>query len=211
MANTASGRVRVLTVTVSDLRKRHADEAGKRLDAELTLGGLPVVRPAVLADEIPFIRELVRSAATNNEADAIVLTGGTGINPRDQTQEALEGIYEKRIAGFGEAFRRLAFDALGPRAMFFGASAGIYNQCPIFSLPGNAQAIVLAARQLLVPVLVSAVEMATGRETHTAGPTTVRPDRGSSGDVSSSLRPDTGSSRDVNVSVKPDAAPPSSK
>jgi molybdenum cofactor biosynthesis protein B len=161
--------VRVLTVTISDLRKRFADEAGKQLDAELTAAGLTIVRHAVLADEPGFIRELVRSAANGNEADAVVLTGGTGITPRDQTYEALDSLYEKRIEGFGEAFRRLAFEAMGPRAMYFRASAGIVNQCPVYSLPGNAQAVLLAVRQLVAPTLAGAVEMAMGRETHTAG------------------------------------------
>jgi molybdenum cofactor biosynthesis protein B len=162
--------VRVLTVTISDQRKRFADEAGKRLDQELTAAGLTVVRHVVLADEPSFIRELVRSVATDNEADAIVLTGGTGITPRDHTYEALEAIFEKRIEGFGEAFRRIASDAFGPRAMFFRATAGIFGQCPIFSLPGNAQAVVLGVRQLIAPTLVHAVAMAMGKETHTVGP-----------------------------------------
>ena len=100
-----------------------------------------------------------------------VLTGGTGITPRDHTYEALEAIFEKRIEGFGEAFRRIAFDVLGPRAMFFRATAGTFNQCPIFSLPGNAQAVTIGVRQLIGPTLVHAVEMAMGRETHTIGPT----------------------------------------
>jgi molybdenum cofactor biosynthesis protein B len=188
MTNAARGTVRVLTVTVSDLRKRFADDAGKRLDAELTAAGLHVVRHAVLADEPSFIRELVRSAATGNEADAIVLTGGTGITPRDQTFEALEALYEKRIEGFGEAFRRIAFDAMGPRAMYFRASAGVINQCPVFSLPGNAQAVVLAVRHLVGPTLVGAVEMAMGRETHTVGSSAPRPDGGSSPDVTASAK-----------------------
>jgi len=162
--------VRVLTVTISDQRKRFADEAGKRLDQELTTAGFTVVRHVVLADEPGFIRELVRSTATDNEADAIVLTGGTGITPRDQTYEALEELYEKHIEGFGEAFRRITFDSLGPRAMFWRASAGTFNKCPIFSLPGNVQAVVLGVRQLLAPTLVHAVAMAMGRETHTIGP-----------------------------------------
>jgi molybdenum cofactor biosynthesis protein B len=194
MADVARGRVRVLTVTISDLRKRFADEAGKRLDAELTAAGLMVVRHAVVADEPGFIRELVRSVATNNEADAIVLTGGTGITPRDQTFEALDALYEKRIEGFGEAFRRLAFDAMGPRAMYFRASAGIVDQCPVFSLPGNAQAVQLAVRQLVGPTLAGAVEMAMGRETHTIGPAGARPDASSSPDVSASSKQDVPSS-----------------
>jgi molybdenum cofactor biosynthesis protein B len=188
MANAARGTVRVLTVTISDLRKRFADDAGKTLDAELTAAGLTVVRHAVLADEPGFIRELVRSVATGNEADAIVLTGGTGITPRDQTYEALDDLYEKRIEGFGEAFRRLAFDAMGPRAMYFRASAGTISQCPVFSLPGNAQAVVLAVRHLVGPTLAGAVEMAMGRETHTVGSMAPRPDGGSSPDVTGSSK-----------------------
>jgi molybdenum cofactor biosynthesis protein B len=184
MADVVASQVRVLTVTISDLRKRHADETGKRLAQELALAGFTVVRHAVLADEPGYIRELVRSTATQNEADAIILSGGTGITPRDQTFEALDELFEKRILGFGEAFRRLAFDALGPRAMYFRASAGVYNQCPVYSLPGNAQAVVLAVRQLIAPTLAHAVEMAMGRETHTVGPASARADRGSSRDVS---------------------------
>lgn len=186
--------MRVLTVTVSDLRKRHADETGKRLDAELTAAGLTIVRHATVADEPTFIRELVRSTATNNEADAIVLSGGTGITPRDQTFEALEAIYEKRIEGFGEAFRRLAFEALGPRAMYFRASAGIFNECPIFSLPGNVPAVVLAVQKLVGPTLVSAVDMAMGRETHTLGAPASRP-TASSPDVSAAAKGDGPTSR----------------
>jgi molybdenum cofactor biosynthesis protein B len=190
MAEADRGTVRVITVTISDLRKRFADEAGKRLDAELGAVGINVVRHAVVADDPGFIRELVRSIATNNEADAVVLTGGTGINPRDQTFEALDGLYEKKIEGFGEAFRRLAFDAMGPRAMFFRASAGVFNQCPIYSLPGNAQAVVLGVRQLIGPTLVHSVEMALGRETHTLGPASIRPDAGSSRDLSAAPKPE---------------------
>ncbi len=177
MAQTGSEKVRVLTVTVSDHRKRHADETGKRLDAELVMAGFNVVRHVVLADDPALIREVVSCASTDNEADAVVLSGGTGITPRDQTFEALDKLYEKRIEGFGEVFRRLAFEAMGPRAIFFRASAGVYNQCPIFSLPGNAQAVVLGLQQLVIPTLVHAVEMATGRETHTAGALSGRQNR----------------------------------
>jgi len=188
----------VLTVTISDLRKRHHDEAGKRLDAELALAGLSVVRHVTVADEPKFIADLVQRMATNNEADAIVLTGGTGINPRDQTFEALDKLYEKRIDGFGEAFRRLAFESMGPRAMFYRASAGVFEQCVIFSLPGNVESVVLGVRQLIAPTLVASVEMAAGRETHTTGSASARGDRPSTRDLSSA----TGSVRDVNASAK---------
>jgi molybdenum cofactor biosynthesis protein B len=192
MVETGGGKVRVLTVTVSDHRKRHADETGKRLDAELAMAGFNVVRHLVLVDDPVLIRAAVSSAATDNEADAIVLSGGTGITPRDQTFEALDGLYEKKIDGFGEAFRRLAFDAMGPNAMFFRASAGVFNQCPIFSLPGNAQAVAIGLQQLVIPMLGHAVELAMGRQTHTAGQPSTRPSRAAAPEVSVSVKPEEG-------------------
>jgi len=177
MADSPGAAPRVLTVTVSDQRKRVADEVGRRIDAELTAAGLTLVRHMVVADEPEHIVDLVRGTATGNQADAIVLVGGTGINPRDQTFEALHRLYEKRIDGFGEAFRRLAFDAMGPRAIYYRASAGVFDQVPIYSLPGSAQAALLGLRQLVIPTLAGAVDMATGRETLTSA--AVPGDRGS--------------------------------
>jgi len=137
----------------------------------------------VLADEPKVVCNLVNCIATDDEADALVLSGGTGITPRDETFEALGRLYEKSIGGFGEAFRRIATDAMGPQAMFFRASAGVFNRCPIFSLPGNAEAALLGLRRLIVPTLGHAVEMAMGRETHTAGAGARRAERALASDV----------------------------
>jgi molybdenum cofactor biosynthesis protein B len=159
--------VRVLTVTVSDSRKRESDESGKALDRELTEAGFKVLRHVIVKDEPEFIRDLVRLTANGNEADAIILTGGTGITPRDNTYEALEGVFEKRIEGFGEAFRRISFDEIGPHSILSRATAGVYNECVVFSLPGSTRAVVLGVRKIIVPVLQHAVDLACGRSTHT--------------------------------------------
>jgi molybdenum cofactor biosynthesis protein B len=159
--------LRVLTVTVSDTRKRENDDAGKALDRELTSGGFQVVRHVIVRDEPDFIRDLVRMTATANEAEAIVLAGGTGITSRDNTFEALEGIFDKRIDGFGEAFRRISFDEIGPHAILSRATAGVVNECLVFSLPGSTKAVILGATRLIVPVLRHAVDLAAGRTTHT--------------------------------------------
>jgi molybdenum cofactor biosynthesis protein B len=166
---TKRGAIRIVTVTVSDSRKRVADEAGKAIDDELRGAGFKVVRHVILRDEPEFIREFVRRVSNENEAEAIVLSGGTGINPRDQTFEALESIFEKRIDGFGEAFRRLSFDQIGPHAILSRATAGVFNECVIFSLPGSKSGALLGVQQLIIPTLQHAVDLAVGRETHTAG------------------------------------------
>jgi molybdopterin adenylyltransferase len=159
--------IRVLTVTVSDSRKRETDDSGKALDRELTAAGFKVIRHVIVKDEPEFIRDLVRLTATANEADAIVLTGGTGITPRDNTFEALESVFDKKIDGFGEAFRRISFDEIGPHSILSRATAGVFNECVVFSLPGSTKAVLLGVRRLIVPVLRHAVDLANGRSTHT--------------------------------------------
>jgi molybdenum cofactor biosynthesis protein B len=169
MADSKRSALRVITVTVSDKRKRVADEAGKAVDKELSAAGFRVVRHAVLKDETDFIRTFVMNVADGNEAEAVIIVGGTGINPRDQTFEALEGIFEKRIDGFGEAFRRMSFDQVGPLAILSRATAGVVNRCIVYSLPGSTRGSALGVKELVIPTLEHAVDLATGRETHTTG------------------------------------------
>ena len=53
--------------------------------------------------------------------------------------------------------------------MFLRASAGVSNQCLIFSLPGDPQTALLGVQQLIVPTLGHAVDSALGRKTYTTG------------------------------------------
>jgi molybdenum cofactor biosynthesis protein B len=159
--------VRVLTVTMSDTRKRSNDESGRALVEELLRGdAIKHTRHVILKEEPRFLQELVRSVSTDNAADAIVITGGTGITPRDQTYEALHEIFDKDIVGFGETFRRMSFDQIGPHSILSRATAGVVNECLVFALPGSTRAVRLGVRELILPVLHHAVDLATGRSTH---------------------------------------------
>ena len=158
--------VRIFTVTISDTRTRDTDESGRVLGELLRESGLNVVRHAIIKDEPKFIQDLVRNLSDENTADAIILTGGTGISKRDNTHEALEEIFEKRIDGFGEAFRRLSWDEIGPRAILSRATAGTVGTCLVFSLPGSEKAVRLGARALVAPVLAHAVDLVNGRTKH---------------------------------------------
>jgi molybdenum cofactor biosynthesis protein B len=166
--------VRVLTVTMSDTRKRDTDESGRVLVEELVAGGMTHVRHVILREEPRFLQELVRSAATDNVAEAVVITGGTGISPRDTTYEALAEIYDKEMVGFGEAFRRQSWDLIGPRSVLSRASAGVINECLVFSLPGSVAAVKLGV-SLVLPILRHSVEIAAG---HTAHEHSVHPKTG---------------------------------
>ncbi len=97
-----------------------------------------------------------------NNIDAIVLTGGTGIGPRDVTCEAVLPLLTRQLDGFGEAFRRLSFDAIGPRALLSRAIAGISGKTLVFAVPGSPNAVALALESLIVPLLPHARSMIQG-------------------------------------------------
>jgi len=83
----------------------------------------------------------------------IITTGGTGIARRDSTYEALAGLFDKTIVGFGELFRMLSFQEIGAAAMMSRATAGIVGECALFVLPGSEHAVRLAMTRLILPEL----------------------------------------------------------
>jgi molybdenum cofactor biosynthesis protein B len=155
---------RVLTVTVSDTRTEADDTSGKALREELA--AFDLLRHAIVPDDPERILALVREAAGQGGTDAVVLTGGTGIAPRDRTFEALSSVFDKTLDGFGEAFRRLSWEQIGPRAILSRATAGSVGTCLVFSLPGSEKAVRLGAKELIAPVLAHAVDLVNGRTKH---------------------------------------------
>lgn len=156
--------IRIFTVTVSDSRTHETDSAGAKLKQVFSAAGFKLVRHVIVKDEIMHIQELVRSVSTENLADAVVLSGGTGIAPRDVTPEALHAIFDKRIDGFGEEFRRKSLEAIGARAMLSRATAGVVDGCVVFALPGSSKAAAFGA-ELIIPIIEHACEQASGTRT----------------------------------------------
>lgn len=106
--------IRVVTVTVSDTRTPETDESGALLGELLEEAGCAVESHHVVPDEAAAIAGLVEASCETGEVNTVILTGGTGIAARDVTIEAVEPLLEKTLPGFGEAFRRLSFDEIGP-------------------------------------------------------------------------------------------------
>ncbi len=154
--------IRVATVTVSDTRTDRDDVSGNTLRARLEAAGFVVTWSAIVRDEPSELRRLVARVCDDDLADAVVTTGGTGIAPRDQTYEALEALLEKKLDGFGEAFRRLSWDEVGPRAVLSRAVAGVYRRRIVVALPGSPRAVTLAVDRVLAPILPHAVALVRG-------------------------------------------------
>ncbi|HEY6460937.1 MAG TPA: molybdenum cofactor biosynthesis protein B, partial [Polyangiaceae bacterium] len=116
--------LRVAVVTVSDTRTKVDDEGGARLRERLEAAGFEVSFRTIVRDEPDLVQAVIARVCDEDMADAVVTTGGTGIAPRDQTYEAVAAILEKTLDGFGEAFRRLSWDQVGPRSILSRAVAG---------------------------------------------------------------------------------------
>jgi molybdenum cofactor biosynthesis protein B len=154
--------VRVAAITVSDTRTVADDEGGKRLHDRLEAAGFAVSFRAIVRDEPSELRALLARVCDEDLADAIVTTGGTGLSPRDQTYEALAPLLEKTLDGFAEAFRRLSWDEIGPRAVLSRAIAGTYRGRVVAALPGSPNAVTLAVDRVLAPILAHATALARG-------------------------------------------------
>jgi molybdenum cofactor biosynthesis protein B len=152
----------VAAVTVSDTRTPGDDEGGSVLSARLEAAGCEVTLRTIVRDEPAELHALVARVCDGDLADAVVMTGGTGIAPRDRTYEAVDALLEKRLDGFGEAFRRLSWEQVGPRAVLSRAVAGTHRGRLLVALPGSPKAVALAVDDVLGPILGHAVALARG-------------------------------------------------
>jgi molybdenum cofactor biosynthesis protein B len=149
--------LRVALLTASDSRTAGDDEGGRLLKQLCVEAGFAVVDEALLREEPTILRAHVAALAASGSIDAVLVTGGTGIAPRDQTPEAVGGLFERRLEGFGELFRALSFSEIGPAAMLSRADAGVVGGALVFLLPGSPAAVRLAMQRLIVPELAHAV------------------------------------------------------
>jgi molybdopterin adenylyltransferase len=156
----ATAKVRCAVLTISDTRTSADDVGGTLLREQLEASGHTVVEHHIVRDEPSRVRAYVEQLAAGGQAQALITTGGTGITTRDTTFEALDGLLEKKLTGFGELFRMLSFQEIGAAAMLSRALAGTYQGLVIAALPGSPAAVRLALEKLLLPELPHMVWLA---------------------------------------------------
>jgi molybdenum cofactor biosynthesis protein B len=155
---------RVVVANVARGRASVREDVPQIVVDELLTANFIFVRNVSVNREKRFVQELVVNVANSNEADALVLVGGVGIGPRDYTCEAVDGLVQRRLEGFGEAYRQMLREHLGAgtRAILQRATAGVYNKCLVYALPRQADPVRLAMRSLVIPALGEAMGIAVG-------------------------------------------------
>jgi molybdenum cofactor biosynthesis protein B len=149
----APATVRCFVLTISDTRTEDTDTGGRAIAELLAAAGHIVEGRRIVRDEPAAVAALVRDRAADPQVDVILTTGGTGITRRDSTFEAIDGVLEKRLPGFGELFRMLSFQEIGAAAMLSRACAGTCDGTIVVALPGSEHAVRLAMTRLILPEL----------------------------------------------------------
>ena len=155
-------KLALFTISSSRYRETKAKDESGEIALELcTKAGHECVRE-ILDDEKTMIRLNLLSALYEENCDAAILVGGTGLAPRDVTIEAVEPLLDKQIDGFGEIFRRLSYDSIGSPALMSRAIGGVIGRKPVFCLPGSPDAARLGV-ELALKELPHAVFIVTSK------------------------------------------------
>ncbi len=142
-----------VVVTISDTRTKETDVGGRTAVELLEGAGHRVLQRHIVPDEPDMLRRLLAELAGQEGIDAVLLTGGTGLGRRDQTFETLSALLDKPLPGYGELFRMLSFQEIGPAAMLSRATGGVVGQTVVLSMPGSPAAVRLALERLILPEL----------------------------------------------------------
>ena len=138
---------------VSDTRSTRDDRSGAVAREMLTAAGHDVVEYCIVPDDPVQIGHCVRQWIARADCDAVLVSGGTGVSPRDRTYEALFELMDMQLDGFGELFRMLSYEQVGSAAMLSRALGGVCGGKPLFALPGSPKAVALALEKLILPEL----------------------------------------------------------
>lgn len=151
-------------ITVSDraARGEYEDKSGPALRAYCEQQGWPVAHHVIVPDEIPIIQE--RTLTLARDCALILLTGGTGIAPRDVTIEAIRALAPRELPGFGEVMRAKSFERF-PHAILSRAMAAALGRSLIICLPGSPKGAV-ECLGYVAAAIPHAVELLRGGGAH---------------------------------------------
>lgn len=148
-------------ITVSDTRTLATDRGGATVVEMLEGAGHKVVARTILPDDPAELTTAIQQFVEAAEIDAVLLTGGTGTSPRDQTPEAVRGLLTKELPGYGELLRALSYEDIGAAAMLSRALGGLVERTVVLTMPGSTAAVRLAMEKLILPELAHLVREAT--------------------------------------------------
>ena len=114
------------------------DKSGAIIQERMLAYGLQRADVQVVPDDFQRIQDAVKELQAQYQV--IILTGGTGLSPRDVTPEAILPLLDKRLIGAEETIRRFGQERM-PYAMLSRSVVGTMGKCLILALPGSSKGV----------------------------------------------------------------------
>ena len=136
--NAALGQARraaILVCSDSLAAGQGSDRSGEVIREKLVQLGITVEEKQIVPDAVEAIQAAVTRFVAQG-VDLLLVTGGTGLSPRDVTPEALEPLLDRRIPGVEEAIRSYGQQRLAT-AMLSRSVAGQIGKTLVLALPGS--------------------------------------------------------------------------
>lgn len=136
-------------ITISDRAYAgvYEDLGGPALKKVCLALGWPVMAEALVPDEMESIQTTVQSFC-HQQCALILTTGGTGLDVRDVTPEAIRAIMRMEVPGFGERMRQFSFEKT-PNALLSRGFAAVVEHSLVLALPGKPQGAVECLESVL--------------------------------------------------------------
>lgn len=134
-----SASIPVGIITVSDRASQgvYEDLGGPAVRRASESYGWQVIGEVIVPDDLGRIQAAIRSLVSQG-CGLILTTGGTGVDIRDVTPEAIRGLMRVEIPGFGELMRMRSFE-ITPNALLSRSLAAIVDTALVIALPGKPQ------------------------------------------------------------------------
>jgi len=145
--------LKIAIISVSSTRSIAEDESGLWMKKRSEKEGHSVTLHRVVPDDKKYIVTALSEAIDLAGAQAVLVTGGTGISHKDVTIEAVCPLFQKELTAFGPVFAQLSLEKIDSAAIMSRTTAGIISNAAVFCLPGSLRACKLACKALIFPEL----------------------------------------------------------
>lgn len=132
----------ILTISDRASRGEYEDLSGPAIEAwlKLAISSPWQAKRRIVSDGVEQVKDALIDLCDRDRVDLVLTTGGTGPAPRDLTPEAMAGVLDKELPGFGEVMRRISFETV-PTAILSRQTAGTRGSTLIVNLPGKPRSI----------------------------------------------------------------------
>ncbi|VAW48005.1 Molybdenum cofactor biosynthesis protein MoaB [hydrothermal vent metagenome] len=139
----------IAVLTVSDTRNEDTDTSGLLLKEKLLEAGHQLAEKKIIKDDLFHIRAVLSDWIHRSDVQVVLITGGTGFTPRDNTPQAVKPLFIFDVPGFGELFRHISYGEINTSTVQSRALAGIANGTLIACMPGSTNACRTAWNKIL--------------------------------------------------------------